>query len=87
MPRLHTRELNMYKHQTAAAAIAEAIYNYVTAMGKNTTKEALGLASHPAERIKAALDARRWSPDCGTLDDWRAAHADVIRRLQNEQSE
>ena len=82
----------MYKHQgisypTAAAAIAEAIYDYVTAMGKNTTKEALELASHPAERIRAALEARRWSPDCGTLDDWRAARAEVIRRLQDEQSE
>jgi hypothetical protein len=82
----------MYKHQgisypTAAAAIAEAIYDYVTLYGKNTTKEALGLASHPAERIRAALEARRWSPDCGTLADWQAARVDVIRRLQDEQSE
>ena len=82
----------MYKHQgisypTAAAAIAEAIYDYVTAMGKNTTKEALGLAKAPADQLKAELEARRWSPDCGTLADWQAARAEVIRRLQDEQSE
>ena len=79
----------MYQHHgilypTAVAAITEAIYDYVTAMGKNTTREAQGLANAPAERLKADLESLGWAPGCGDLADWQAARLDVISRLKNE---
>lgn len=79
----------MYKHHgilypTPALAIAASIYDYVTACGNNSLREAYDVAKMPAQALKAEMESNDWTSCEGDEGDWQAAHLSVLRHLQDE---